>query len=80
MSDNKENSVENGNNKKSTYFAESQKRYAQKCVKYTVKYTPNEDDVSAVLVDVIGKSGKTSNRWIKDAIFEKLKRDGFLSE
>ena len=80
MSDNKENSVENGNNKKSTYFAESQKRYGQKCVKYTVKYTPNEYDISAVLVDVIGKSGKTSNRWIKDAIAEKLERDGFLSE
>ena len=80
MSDNKENSVENGNNKKSTYFKDSQKRYGEKCIKYTVKYTLNESEVSAVVVDVIGKSGKSPNRWIKDAIAEKLKRDGFLSE
>ena len=80
MSDNKENSVENVNNKKSTYFKDSQKRYGEKCVKYTVKYTLNENRISGVVVDVIGKSGKSPNRWIKDAIEEKLKRDGFLSE
>ena len=80
MSDNKENSIENGNNKKSTYFKDSQKRYGEKCVKYTVKYTPNESDVSAIVVDAIAKSGLTANRWIKDAIVKKLKRDGFLSE
>ena len=80
MSDNIENSAENGNNKKSTYFKDSQKRYGEKCVKYTVKYTLNETNISAVVVDAIGKSGKSPNRWIKDAIMEKLKRDGFLSE
>ena len=80
MSDNNDNSVENGNNKKSTYFKDSQKRYGEKCVKYTVKYTLNESDISSVVMDAIGKSGKTPNRWIKDAIMEKLKRDGFLSE
>lgn len=80
MSDNIENSAENRNNKKSTYFKDSQKRYGEKCVKYTVKYTLNESEVSAVVVDTIGKSGKSPNRWIKDAIVEKLKRDGFLSE
>ena len=80
MSDNKENSTENGNNKKNTYFKDSQKRYGEKCVKYTVKYTLNESDVSAIVIDAIGKSGKSPNRWIKEAIAEKLKRDGFLSE
>ena len=80
MSDNKENSVENINNKKSTYFKDSQKRYGEKCVKYTVKYTLNESEVSTIVVDAIGKSGLTANRWIKDAIVEKLKRDGFLSK
>ena len=80
MSDNKENSVGNGNNKKSTYFKDSQKRYGEKCVKYTVKYTLNESEVSAVVVDAIAKSGKSPNRWIKVAIVEKLKMDGFLSE
>ena len=80
MSDNNINRVEDIDKKKSTYFAESQKRYGEKCVKYTVKYTLNERDVSAIVVDAIGKSGKSPNRWIKDAIVEKLKRDGFLSE
>ena len=80
MPDNIENSVENGNNKKRTYFRDSQKRYGEKCVKYTVKYTLNESELSAIVVDAIGKSGKSPNRWIKDAIVEKLKRDGFLSE
>ena len=80
MSENNVNNTDNTNNKKSTYFADSQKRYGEKCVKYTVKYTLNESDISSVVVDAIGKSGKTPNRWIKDAIKEKLKRDGFLSE
>ena len=78
MSENIDNNMENTNNKKSTYFADSQKRYGEKCVKYTVKYTLNESDISAVVVDAIGKSGKTPNRWIKDAIMEKLKRDGYI--
>ena len=80
MSDNNINCVEDIDKKKSTYFVESQKRYGKKCVKYTVKYTLNESDISAVVMDAIGKSGKTPNRWIKDAIMEKLKRDGFLNE
>ena len=80
MSENNVNNTDNANNKKSTYFADSQKRYGEKCVKYTVKYTLNESDISAVVVDAIGKSEKTPNRWIKDAIKEKLERDGFLSE
>ena len=80
MSDNNINRVEDIDKKKSTYFAESQKRYGEKCVKYTVKYTLNESDVSAIVIDAIGKSGLTANRWIKEAIMEKLKRDGFLSE
>ena len=78
MSENNANNTDNVNNKKSTYFADSQKRYGEKCVKYTVKYTLNESEVSAVVVDAIGKSGKTPNRWIKDAIIEKLKRDGYI--
>ena len=80
MSDNIENSIGNVNNKKSTYFKDSQKRYGEKCVKYTVKYTLNESEVSTIVVDAIGKSGLTANRWIKNAIVEKLERDGFLSE
>ena len=80
MSDNNINRVEDIDKKKSTYFAESQKRYGEKCVKYTVKYTLNESDVSAIVIDAIGKSGKSPNRWIKEAFAVKLKGDGFLSE
>ena len=79
MSENNVNNTDNVNNKKSTYFKDSQKRYGDKCVKYTVKYTLNESEVSSVVVDAIGKSGLTANRWIKDAIVEKLERDGYLS-
>lgn len=64
--------------KKSTYFAESQKRYGDKCVKYTIKYTLNESDISNVVVDAIEKSGLTANRWIKEAIMEKLVHDGYI--
>ena len=78
MSENNVNNTDNVNNKKSTYFKDSQKRYGDKCVKYTVKYTLNESEVSAIVVDAIGKSGLTANRWIKDAIMEKLKRDGYI--
>ena len=78
MSENNVNNTDNVNNKKSTYFKDSQKRYGDKCVKYTVKYTLNESDISSVVVDAIGKSGKTPNRWIKDAIKEKLERDGYI--
>ena len=78
MSENNANNTDNANNKKSTYFADSQKRYGEKCVKYTVKYTLNESEVSDIVVDAIGKSGLTANRWIKDAIMEKLKRDGYI--
>lgn len=75
-----ENSLNNESKKKSTYFAESQKRYGDKCIKYTVKYTLNESVVSAVVVDTIAKSGLTPNKWIKLAICEKLVRDGLLPE
>lgn len=80
MSDNNVNSVDNENNKKSTYFKDSQKRYGEKCVKYTVKYTLNENDVSAIVVDAIEKSGLTANKWIKEAIKEKLIREGYMSD
>ena len=80
MSENNVNNTDNVNNKKSTYFKDSQKRYEEKCVKYTVKYTLNENKISGVVVDAIAKSGLTANRWIKDATEEKLKTDGFLSE
>lgn len=75
MSDNKENCVENIDKKKSTYFAESQKRYGEKCKKYTVKFTLNELEKSEKIEKVIAKSGLTVNSWIKLAMMEKAERE-----
>ena len=46
MSENNVNNTDNVNNKKSTYFKDSQKRYGEKCKKYTVKFTLNESETS----------------------------------
>ena len=75
MSDNMNNSIENGNNKKSTYFKDSQKRYDEKCKKYTVKFTLNESEKSQQIEKVIEKSGLTANAWIKSAMMEKSERE-----
>lgn len=83
MSDNKENLQENINNndeqKKKTYFAESQKRYGKKCKVYSVKYVPDEMESVEMLESAIAKSGLSANAFIKCAIAEKLARDGFLT-
>lgn len=78
MSDNKENLQENKHNKKSTYYPASQKKYGEKCLKYTVKYTLNESEIAEIVCHVISNSGMTPNKYIKVAIAEKLERDGFL--
>lgn len=78
MSDNKVNLQENIHNKKSTYFAESQKRYNDKCKFYHIKYTLEERELAEIVNSAIIKSGLTANAWIKKAINEKLKRDGFI--
>lgn len=68
MSDNKENS------KKSTYYAESQKKYNQKTKLFAVKYTLQELEIVGKIEKAIEESGKTANAWIKEAIKEKLER------
>lgn len=78
MSDNKENLQEKEHNKKSTYYAESQKTYNDKCLKYTIKFTLNESEVAEIVSRAIANSGMTPNKYIKIAIREKLERDGFV--
>jgi len=68
MSDNKENI------KKSTYYAESQKKYNQKTKLFAVKYTLQELGIVGEIEKAISESGKTANAWIKEAICEKLER------
>lgn len=75
MSENNSNCMDNINNKKSTYFAESQKRYGEKCKKYTVKFTLNEIEKSEQIEKAIAVSGLTANAWIKSAMMEKVERD-----
>ena len=75
MSDNNSNCVNNIDKKKSTYFAESQKKYGEKCKKYTVKFTPNETEKSEQIEKAITGSGLTANAWIKSAMLEKAERD-----
>lgn len=75
MSDNNINCVEDIDKKKSTYFAESQKRYGEKCKKYTVKFTLNESEKSEQIEKAIVKSGLTANAWIKSAMMEKAERE-----
>lgn len=64
--------------KKKTYFAESQKRYGDKCKTYAVKYTPSEIDEVKIMEDALMCSGLSANTWIKKAIHEKLEKDGFI--
>ena len=75
MSENNVNNTDNANNKKSTYFKDSQKRYGEKCKKYTVKFTLNESEKSQQIEKVIEKSGLTANAWIKSAMMEKSERE-----
>ena len=75
MSENNANNTDNVNNKKSTYFKDSQKRYGEKCKKYTVKFTLNESEKSEQIEKVIAKSGLTANAWIKSAMMEKSERE-----
>lgn len=66
------------NKKKKTYFANSQKRYADKCKVYHVKYIPTEFDSMEAIEKALSVSGMSANAWIKLAIREKLERDGFM--
>lgn len=64
--------------KKSTYYKESQQRYADKVKKYTVKYTLKELDIIPYIDNALNDSNLTANSWIKQAIKEKLINDGYI--
>lgn len=67
--------MEENEKKKKTYYAESQKAYNNKCVKFAVKYTLNEIEDGLKARNMIDKSGLKANAWIKKAIAEKIERD-----
>ena len=62
-------------NKKKTYYKESQKTYNDKCVKFAIKYTLNEINEGLEVQKAIEQSGMSANSWIKKAIAEKIERD-----
>ena len=78
MSDDNINSVENRNN----YNKEVQDRYKAKCMQIAIRYGVNESDVmiSQAIEKYCRDNGCSRGSFTRDAIMEKLKKDGFLSE
>ena len=78
MSNNNVNSAENKNN----YNKEVQDRYKAKCMQIAIRYGLNEDDImiSQAIEKYCRDNGCSRGSFTRDAIMEKLKRDGFLSE
>ena len=57
------------------YNQKAQKKYNEKCKRYTIKYTPEEMDVVNELENIVKQCGLTMNAWMKKAIMEKLERE-----
>ena len=78
MSDNNVNSAENKNN----YNKEVQDRYKAKCMQIAIRYGLNDNDImiSQAIDKYCHKHNCSRGSLTRDAIEEKLKRDGFLSE
>ena len=78
MSDINMNSTKNKNN----YNKEVQDRYKAKCMQIAIRYGLNEDDlkVSQAIEKYCRDNNCSRGSFTRDAIMEKLERDGFLSE
>ena len=72
--------MENNTEKKSTYNYEAQKRYNKKSKHIGLKFIESEIDFYNQIEKACNENGVSKQKYIKDAIVEKLKRDGFLSE
>lgn len=72
------NSVENRNN----YNKEVQDRYKAKCMQIAIRYGLNKSDamISQAIEKYCSDNNCSRGSFTRDAIIEKLKRDGFLSE
>ena len=66
--------------KKSTYNYEAQKRYNEKSRHIGLKFIASEIGFYNQIEKVCNEKGISKQKYIKDAIAEKLKRDGFLSD
>ena len=72
------NSTENKNN----YNKEVQDRYKAKCMQIAIRYGLNEDDmrVSQAIEKYCKDNNCSRGGFTRDAIIEKLVKDGYLSE
>ena len=72
------NSTENKNN----YNKEVQDRYKAKCMQIAIRYGLNDNDImiSQAIEKYCRYNGCSRGSFTRDAIEEKLERDGFLSE
>ena len=66
--------------KKSTYNYEAQKRYNEKSRHIGLKFIESEIEFYNQIDKACNEKGISKQKYIKDAIMEKLKKDGFLSE
>ena len=66
--------------KKNTYNYEAQKKYNEKSKHIGLKFIESEIEFYNQIEKVCNEKGVSKQKYIKDAIMEKLERDGFLSE
>ena len=66
--------------KKSTYNYEAQKRYNEKSRHIGLKFIESEIEFYNQIEKACNEKGISKQKYIKEAIMEKPKRDGFLSE
>ena len=66
--------------KKSTYNYEAQKKYNEKSKHIGLKFIASEIEFYNQIEKACNENGVSKQKYIKDAIVEKLKKDGFLSE
>ena len=66
--------------KKSTYNYEAQKRYNEKSRHIGLKFIESEIEFYNQIEKACNEKGISKQKYIKEAIMEKLGRDGYLSE
>ena len=64
--------------KKSTYNYEAQKKYNEKSKHIGLKFIENEIEFYNQIEKVCNEKGVSKQKYIKDAIEEKLKKDGYI--
>ena len=64
--------------KKSTYNYEAQKKYNEKNVVISLKFIHSEKSFLDSIEKACHNTGMSRQKYIKDAIMEKLKKDGYI--